>query len=403
MLPWSHLGKNPSSVDRNSRQPAERRALVLLCGLLCDEEIWGGVASELGPVADIKILSFSNYSSITDMADHVLKSVSGHFAVAGHSMGGRVALEIARHDPRRLSGLALLNTGVHPPGTDEPTNRGRLVGIARELGMSALAEAWLPPLLASNPGPDSALMRCLVAMVNRSTPEGFASQIQALLERPEAREVLADLRVPVQLIAASMDNWSPPKQHEEMRRLCPGSELAIIDNAGHMAPIEQPQAVAAILKSWIRRINEFEETSLTDLERLLIEKACARQIIRYARLNDARAFGPLSELFVEGGALARPADPDATIRGRAEILKAFKSRPATLTRYVISNIEVTVESRERAYATSTILMANGDANGVPPILKAMSIGQFDDVLLKTGDQWLFKERRGRITMKSASL
>ncbi len=233
-----------------------RPVLALLCGLLCDEDIWREVIAALTTPVDIRVFSFPHFSSIADMAEHVLQTVQGPFAVAGHSMGGRVALEIVRRSSARVTGIALLNTGVHPPAPHEPATRGRLVNLARDAGMQALAAEWLPPMLnnAAPVRPD--IQTRLVAMVERGSPASFAAQIRALLTRSDATPVLATLRIPTLLLSATGDTWSPPAQHEAMRRLCPQATLGIVAEAGHMLPVEQPAAVSAALDRWLQRVAE---------------------------------------------------------------------------------------------------------------------------------------------------
>lgn len=231
-----------------------RPAVALLAGLLCDEEIWAEVAARIAGCARVTVFSFRGFSSIAAMAEHVRATMPGRFAVAGHSMGGRVALELIRGAESRVTGLALLNTGIHPVAAYEPESRGRLVRLARERGMAALAADWLPPMMGPARPADDDLMRRLAAMVERSTPEQFAAQIHALLNRPEAETVLAQVRVPLLLLSADQDRWSPVEQHEAMRRLCPSAVLRIVRDAGHMAPAEQPGAVAAALSEWIDTI-----------------------------------------------------------------------------------------------------------------------------------------------------
>ena len=97
-------------------------------------------------------------------------------------------------------------------------------------------------------------MQRLTAMVERSTPEQFAAQIHALLNRPDAASVLVRVTVPLLLLSADQDRWSPVEQHEAMRRLCPAATLCIVQRAGHMAPVEQPRAVADALTEWIARV-----------------------------------------------------------------------------------------------------------------------------------------------------
>ncbi len=229
--------------------------LCLLCGLLSDETVWIDAAGGLQQRAAVRILSFGGFTSIAAMARHVLSEVPGDLLLAGHSMGGRVALEVLRQEPGRVRAVALLNTGVHPRADSEQASRGRLVEIARQQGMEALAAEWLPPMMGASPQRVAQVMPRLVEMVKRSTVESFAGQIKALLERPDARGVLPGIRVPTLLVSGSADQWSPPAQHREMQKSIAAARYLTIEDAGHMAPIEQPLAVARAIDQWLGRLS----------------------------------------------------------------------------------------------------------------------------------------------------
>jgi pimeloyl-ACP methyl ester carboxylesterase len=230
------------------------RPLFLLCGLLCDETIWADIPSRLAPVANAHVMSFAGFSSIAGMAERVLAAAPPRFALAGHSMGGRVALEVWRQAPERVTALALLNTGVHPTRESEYDSRGLLVRLARRQGMAALADEWLPPMMGAPPDRVAQVMPSLKAMVRRFTAESFAGQINALLQRPDARQVLPSITVPTLLLSGTNDTWSSLSQHADMQRSVPGSTLVEIAGAGHMAPIERPDAVARALKGWLAAV-----------------------------------------------------------------------------------------------------------------------------------------------------
>lgn len=229
------------------------KPLYLLSGLLCDDTIWSDIVARLDR-PDVQVISFPGFDSIGAMAEHVLATAPKQFVVVGHSMGGRVALEVARRDPGRVLALGLLNTGVHPRREREIESRGQLVRLARERGMTALASEWLPPMMGAPESVRRAIWPRLVAMVERSTPASFASQIKALLNRPDAARVLPLIRVPTLLASGTADTWSPLVQHEAMRRLIPHAQLVAINNAGHMAPIEQPMALAEEISKWLGQI-----------------------------------------------------------------------------------------------------------------------------------------------------
>lgn len=241
-------------METNHEQSCMKQPLLLLSGLLCDETIWADIPGRLGDMADVKIVSFGGFSSIPDMAKHVLATAPERFAVAGHSMGGRVALEIVRSARQRVTGLALLNAGVHTVRDGEPQSRGRLLRLAYEQGMSALAAEWLPPMIAGGASRKVDLISRLTAMVERSTPDSYAGQINAMLNRPDALPVLPTITVPTLLLSGSEDTWSPISQHETMRRRIPHATLFEIHGAGHMAPIERPDAVAVALREWLAKI-----------------------------------------------------------------------------------------------------------------------------------------------------
>ena len=219
--------------------------VFLLPGLLCDETIWANQREALG---DVVIPDFRHVNSIEAMAQLMLDGAPERFSVAGHSMGGRVALEVVRMAPDRVERLALLDTGVHPRAANEESKRGELIELARREGMGALAARWLPPMLH----PDhSALLQPLTEMVKRSTPETFANQQKALLDRLDARAVLPRIHCPTLVLCGKQDAWSPVSQHEEIAAAIPQSKLVVIDDCGHMSPVEQPTAVTKALCDWL--------------------------------------------------------------------------------------------------------------------------------------------------------
>ena len=117
--------------------------------------------------------------------------------------------------------------------------------------MAAAAARWLSPMLAPERVGDRALTDRLTAMVCRQTPDSFAGQIRALLNRPEAATGLSRISCPTLLLSGRQDGWSPLSQHEEMAARIPGSRLVAVEDSGHMSIVEQPAAVAAALRHWL--------------------------------------------------------------------------------------------------------------------------------------------------------
>jgi pimeloyl-ACP methyl ester carboxylesterase len=205
----------------------------------------------LGEAADIVIPNFRYARSIPAMAQQVLNFAPERFSVAGHSMGGRVALEIFRMAPERVERLALLDTGIHPRAPGEEAKRQELIDLARSEGMDALAARWLPPMLHPGRRQSGIVLETLTAMVKRSTPETFENQQRALLDRPDAREALMLVRCPALVLCGRQDEWSPVAQHEKIAALIPHARFVVVEDSGHMTPIEQPEAVTGALREWL--------------------------------------------------------------------------------------------------------------------------------------------------------
>jgi len=233
--------------------------LVLLPGLMCDAAVWQPVLPGLPAGCKLWVADYGLSRSLSGMAELVLaQAPTGRLAVAGHSMGGRVALEVLRLAPERVSHVALLDTGHLPrpageSGAQETAKRHALLEVARKQGVAAMAHAWVQGMVHPDRLQDAALLDAVIAMFARKSADVFAAQIEALLSRPDASDVLRSLRIPTLLQCGAQDAWSPPAQHEAMRALAPHAVLDVVADAGHMAPMERPEAVAASLVRWLQR------------------------------------------------------------------------------------------------------------------------------------------------------
>jgi pimeloyl-ACP methyl ester carboxylesterase len=231
--------------------------LLLLPGLLCDRAVWAPVLPALETMARCHVPDYADERSLGAMAERVLRDAPATFSVAGHSMGGRVALEIVRRVPERVERLGLLDTGFLPrpqgrAGDDERSRRLALLALAEKNGMRAMAREWVQPMVHPARLADEAFMDTILDMFERRTPAQFAAQIDALLARPDASPLLPALRCPTLVLCGRADGWSTPAQHAEMAAMIAGSRLVFVEGGGHMAPMECPDATAAAMLEWLR-------------------------------------------------------------------------------------------------------------------------------------------------------
>ncbi|MFY0664233.1 MAG: alpha/beta hydrolase [Natronospirillum sp.] len=227
--------------------------LLLLPGLLCDHTVWQPQVNALHPDIECRVMNYESAASLGAMAERVLRDAPPRFAMAGHSMGGRVALEVLRRAPERVDRAVLMDTGFRgladgEAGAQEVAGRMRLVNLARDQGMRAMGQDWLHGMVHPERRRDTELCNTILDMIASKTPELFERQIQALIERPDASDVLCHLHCPTTFMTGRQDTWSNVEQHEAMAARVPGSHVIVIEDAGHMSTLEQPEAVTQVLR-----------------------------------------------------------------------------------------------------------------------------------------------------------
>lgn len=231
-------------------------ALILVPGLLCNDHNWWPQAAAFGSDFNVVVPDHGLIDSLPGMAAAILEQAPERFAIAGHSMGGRVTLEVFRQAPERVAGLALLDTGVHPvrpgeAGEREAAGRYKLLEQARSEGMRPMVWAWLQNMLHPDRLQDRELVDGILDMMSSKSPDVFAAQIRALLGRPDGTPLLREIRCPALVLCGEQDTWAPPRQHREIAAHVPHAELVIVPECGHMSTLEQPAPVNAALRRWL--------------------------------------------------------------------------------------------------------------------------------------------------------
>jgi len=229
--------------------------VVLLPGLVCDATVWTHAQAALRERAPVSIATYGSLDSLGAMAEKVLAEAPPAFAVAGHSMGGRIALEVFRRAPERVVGIALMDTGTQPlavgeAGAREAAGRQELLEIARSQGMAAMAARWVRGMVWVPRLEDTALVNAVIEMFARSSAEVFAAQIRALLARPDSGPLLSRIRCPALVLCGEQDAWAPAARHREMADKISGATLSLVADCGHMCTLERPEAVTGALLAW---------------------------------------------------------------------------------------------------------------------------------------------------------
>jgi pimeloyl-ACP methyl ester carboxylesterase len=225
---------------------------ILLPGLLNDAELWRDQISGLSDVARCRVADLTQGETLADLAASVLATAEPTFALAGFSMGGYVAQEIVRQAPQRVERLALLDTSIRTDTPERAAQRQALNEIARRPGrFLGITERVLASYIDASRLGDAELTGRIQAMTQRLGREVFLRQNS--LERFDGEAVLRAFRKPIQIICGENDAITPVADHREMARAIGCTHLLVIPGAGHLTPMEAPEAVTQALRRWLAR------------------------------------------------------------------------------------------------------------------------------------------------------
>ena len=210
--------------------------LVLLPAMGCDGRLWARQIMDLAALAEPEFHDLSQDDTLSAMAARVLAKAPSRFAVSGVSLGGYVAMEMVRQAPDRVLRVALFGTRA------SMTMRPRTVDGQ---GLLATAPHADPRLTAIVAGP-------VQAMADRVGKAVFERQQRALLERPDISDAIAAIHVPTLVAVGDRDRICTPDDARALATLIEGARFHELRGCGHLAPLERPGEVTALLRNWLR-------------------------------------------------------------------------------------------------------------------------------------------------------
>lgn len=223
----------------------EKIPLVLLPGLLSNELLWEHQIKHLNDIAEIHVIC-AVQDSAQKMVEAILAQASPQFALAGHSMGGWLCLELMRAAPSRIKKLCLLNTTVRMD-SNEKRNRRKEMIIQVQNGQIEAISSTLTELFVFNPLVKSQVKKMFLEVGQ----EVFINQESAMMARTECASVLPNITCPTLVIHGAKDRVFSLEEAQEMVDRIPNATLAVVEDSGHMSPMEMPQAITSILRSWL--------------------------------------------------------------------------------------------------------------------------------------------------------
>ncbi|MEW6434783.1 MAG: alpha/beta fold hydrolase [Myxococcota bacterium] len=192
----------------------------------------------------------STMEALADDALALLDALSIPQAIVGGvSMGGYVAIALARRDPGRVKALVLIDTQA---SADDEAGRARREAVAREVeekGLGPLAEAMLPKLLA--PATSADVKARVDRMMRAQSPAATAAASRGMATRTDGRDLLSRFGGPCLIVVGEHDVVTPVDKAKAMAALVPQARLEIVPGAGHLPNLEQPEAFARALGAFL--------------------------------------------------------------------------------------------------------------------------------------------------------
>lgn len=222
---------------------------VLLPGLLCDARLWAHQVENLE--SSILIPDLTRHSTIEGLAASVLEEAPRHFALAGLSMGGYVALEILNQEGDRVKKLALLSTSARADSEEQKRVRAGLIDLTKTGKFRGVTPRLFPTLVHESNVGDDAIRETVFSMAETVGPQGFTHQATAVMNRKDHRALLPHIDCPTMIIVGREDQRTPLPLSEEMAATIPGAKLHILERCGHLPPLEQPEKTTALLNAWL--------------------------------------------------------------------------------------------------------------------------------------------------------
>ena len=222
--------------------------MVLLPGMNCSAELWSRLEWDGWPPL---IAAKLTEATLDRQVSRLLDELPRKFAIGGLSLGGIVAMALTRAAPERISSLILLSTNPYAP-TPAQRNEWRAWRDALNAGRTAreLQLEWLPQLLSESARGRGDLVSLTLDMAENVGEVHLDAQLAMQATRLDERRSLRQIRCPTLIVSARQDALCSVAKHVEMNHLIGSSTLTIVENCGHLSPIEEPRQVTEHLASW---------------------------------------------------------------------------------------------------------------------------------------------------------
>jgi len=223
--------------------------IVFLPGLLNDAAGWRPVINLLQSTNSV-VASYPPEDNLPAIADGVLSAAPAQFDLAGHSMGGYLALEIMRQEPGRVSRLALVSTSAQADTQEARDGRAALIAKATGGGFGDIAEMMARFVMPKSTDNIDGKRAAFVDMARRIGAEMFVNHTKAIAGRTDLTGLLADITCPSMAIGAADDRITPIDGIEQLANSMPNARTVRFETGGHLILWTRAEELSTQLTQW---------------------------------------------------------------------------------------------------------------------------------------------------------
>lgn len=226
--------------------------LVIIPGLMADARLFLPQMVRLGAERACHVCIAAKGETVEQMSEALMAGLPEKFALMGHGLGGDVALDIIRRIPDRVTRVVLLATDpLSEPPAQAAERETRMVMARAGRLVEAMVQEIPRAAVADSPWRDEIM--ALVTDMALGLGEGvFLRQSRAMQRRPDQQKTMRKVRLPALVLAGRQDTLVPLRRQEFTATLMPYGQFQIIEDSGHLAPLEQPEAVSAAVEAFLR-------------------------------------------------------------------------------------------------------------------------------------------------------
>lgn len=226
--------------------------LVFLPDMMCDSRAFWPQMNELSARWTITVAPVTRAARFEAIASELLTELPVRFALFGLNFGATVAMDILRQAPDRIDRLCLMGGSPLPEAPAQAAAREDAI-IAAQAGRLQDAVDTIRPSQLLAEGPNRPLTKALLGEMARDLgADVFVRQVRAMQRARDQQAILRRAKVSTLIACGADDRVTPLKRHQFVAELMPNAQLHVIENAGHMAPLEQPAQVTTMLENWLQ-------------------------------------------------------------------------------------------------------------------------------------------------------